>query len=90
MSTPIVPTVGRKVWFYNSNQQQQPYDATVIATDFEGDKWAGTATAIVRLFVIDPNGLTRTVDVQLGDETTEDQHYRWMPYQVAQAQKDAS
>jgi hypothetical protein len=85
--TTIVPTVGRKVWFYNSQDQTDPIDATVIKV------WAPPAHAkpdmCVNLLVVDPDtGATRCEhSVQVGDEKTAGRHYRWMPYQRLVAAK---
>lgn len=90
---PITPTVGRKVWFYADNQQTEPWDATVIKViskqhedgAFDPD---GPDTP-VNLNVINPDtGVQSLVTgVSVGDESTTGSHYRWMPYQQAQAAK---
>lgn len=79
----IVPTVGRKVWFYESAAQLEPMDATIIRT------FSDTPTAYVNLDVVDPDtGVHRCcTSVQVGDESTKYRHYRWMPYQMGQAAK---
>lgn len=79
----ITPTVGRKVWYYTGNQQAEPIDATVVKVNGEGPD------APVNLNTIDPDTGTAIFqpNVCVGDETTEGQHYRWMPYQAAQAAK---
>lgn len=77
----ITPTVGRKVWFYWSNQQDQPWDATVIKV------FGNTARAAVNLDVVNPETGEHTFhsSIIVGDENTVWPHYRWMPYQQAQA-----
>jgi hypothetical protein len=79
----ITPTVGRKVWYYTSNQQAEPIDATVVKVTGEGPD------APVNLNAIDPDSGVAIfhTNVRVGDETTEGEHYRWMPYQSAQAAK---
>lgn len=94
MST-IVPTIGRKVYFYDqapersSAQMQryddkQPMDATVIYV------WGPTC---VNLRVTDHAGVTHTrTSVPLRDPSDIDCHgveyfATWMPYQVGQAKK---
>lgn len=79
----ITPTVGRKVWYFTHGLQAEPKDATVI-------KVLGTGPdAPCNLDVIDPDtgGHTFQPNVQAGDETTEGEHFRWMPYQLGQAAK---
>jgi hypothetical protein len=76
----IVPTVGRKVWYFKSPAQVDPWDATVIGVC--GD----APDAAVSLFVISPTGNTFTVHgLTVGDGGSAGQHYRWMPYQKEQA-----
>lgn len=79
----ITPTVGRKVWYYTSNQQAEPIDATVVKVNGAGPN------APCNLNAIDPNTGIATFqpNVCVGDESTEGEHYRWMPYQAAQAAK---
>jgi len=77
--TLIIPTIGRKVWFYEGAGSQEQ-DATVI--DVHGDR-------LVSLFVISRGGETSAKHsvmlVQDGDETPVTRHAKWMPYQVGQA-----
>ena len=82
----IVPTVGRKVWFYEDNQQAEPHVATVIKV------WGSSPYAAVNLDVVDPysGGRQLRTSVVVGDETTKHPHYRWMPYQQGQAAKQAA
>jgi len=79
----ITPTVGRKVWYFTGNQQTEPIDATVVKVCGEGPN------APCNLNTIDPDtgGAIFQPNVCVGDETTEGEHYRWMPYQSAQAAK---
>lgn len=99
----IKPSVGRKVWYRPSEADQtgpipmvasagQPLDATVIAV--WGDR-------CVNLSVVDTVGrsfpvLSCTL-LQDGDEPSTDadgniigRYAEWMPYQTAQAAKDAA
>ena len=90
---PITPTVGRKVWFYADNQQTEPWDATVIKIisrqHEDGTFGPDGPDTPVNLSVINPDtGVQSLVTgVFVGDESTTDSHYRWMPYQQAQAAK---
>lgn len=79
----ITPTVGRKVWFYENNQQAEPIDATVVKV------WGTGPHAAVNLDTVDGSTGLRTLrtSVCVGDENTVHQHYRWMPYQQGQAKK---
>ena len=79
----ITPTVGRKVWYYTGNQQAEPIDATVVKVNGDGPD------APCNLNTTDPDTGVAIFqpDVRVGDETTKGQHYRWMPYQAAQAAK---
>lgn len=79
----ITPTVGRKVWFFADELQPEPMDATIIKVHGAGPH------ADVNLDVIDPDDGTHLLvsDVSVGDERTQVPHYRWMPYQQAQAAK---
>lgn len=85
MSTPITPTVGRKVWFYTNHLQAEPIDATVIKVHGTGPQ------AAVNLDVVDPDtGAHRCVtSIAVGDENTSIPHFRWMPYQQGQAKRAA-
>lgn len=86
MTTPIIPTVGRKVWFFEYGGQAEPIDATIIKV------WGNYPTACVNLDVVDPlTGEHRFVaSVMVGNETSVGWHYRWMPYQQGQAAEEAS
>lgn len=79
----ITPTVGRKVWYFASALQAAPFDATVIKVVGEGPN------APVNLDVIDPDTGVHIMQpgIVVGDESTEGEHYRWMPYQQSQAAK---
>ena len=81
--TLIIPTIGRKVWFYEGAGLQEQ-DATVI--DVHGDR-------LVSLFVISRGGETSVRHsvtlVQDGDETPIVRHAKWMPYQTGQAKAHA-
>lgn len=78
----ITPSVGRKVWFYENDQQSEPLDATVIKV------WGDTPSACVNLFVVDGNGAASArCSVQPQHVNPTGTHYRWMPYQLGQAAK---
>jgi hypothetical protein len=85
MAHPIVPSVGRKVWFYYDATQDRPFDATIIAVD--GDK----PDSRVTVYVIDDGGSVSVhKGLTAGDDKTRGVHYRWMPYQQDQAAKAAA
>jgi hypothetical protein len=99
---PIIPTVGRKVWFFENASQVEPWDATVIKVchqytpaDESGSptyiQVADCPTTPVNLLVTHPDlGVQSLVtNVTAGDSGSPYQHYRWMPYQQAQAAKSA-
>lgn len=92
----ITPTVGRKVWYFTHGAQAEPIDATVIKVhDDEGDgstPVGKTPQSRVNLLAIHPDTGAATFQpgVPVGDESTEGEHYRWMPYQQGQAAKAAS
>lgn len=74
----IVPTVGRKVWFYMDSLQQEPLDATIVRV------FGDTPEACVNLHVRAANS-SHTIfesSVRVGDINTPHRHYRWMPYQL--------
>jgi len=84
-SPQITPTVGRKVWFFKTANQAEPWDATVIAINSdEGPQ------SEVTLYVISPIGRTGTIRCRASDGPVDGPHYRWMPYQKGQAAKDAT
>lgn len=84
MPTPIIPSVGRKVWYYSHAQQAEPIDATVIKVHDAAA--VATPTSPVNLLVIDPDtGATvfRPYIVFHDDsEGFEGERYTWMPYQT--------
>jgi hypothetical protein len=84
----IQPTVGRKVWFYQSvaaasDPATQPQDATIVYV---------ITDRLVNLRVSDQKGdQTPALAVQLyqeGDEDPSGSFACWMPYQSQQAKKD--
>lgn len=81
----IVPTVGRKVWFYNDPLQVEPLDATIVRV------FGNTPDACVNLHVKAANTANSWVEtsVQVGDMNSLGRHYRWMPYQQAKAKEDS-
>lgn len=83
----IIPSVGRKVWFYRNTSQQDPFDATVISVH-DTEPHAGTP---VNLYVIDPGGSVEVhKGIVVGQDGDDFPHYRWMPYQqTQQAEADA-
>lgn len=88
----IIPTVGRKVWFFEDGSQVEPIDATVIKV-WESEVWASveraTPQTAVNLDCVDPltgqHYLRSSVIVS--DVPIAGRHFRWMPYQLAQAAK---
>lgn len=80
----IVPTIGRKVWFYDADGSPEQ-DATVI--DVHGDR-------MVSLYVISRQGIPSSVHsvtlVQKGDLQPVGRYCAWMPYQTTQAAKHQS
>lgn len=85
----IIPTVSRKVYFFENDQQTEPHDATIIKV--HAPKELATPTTSVNLLVINPDtgeGTLRT-SVVAYDEPQPFPHYRWMDYQKHQAQKAA-
>ena len=79
--TTITPTVGRKVWYYEHPSQLDPWDATVIKV------WGSGPHSAVNLRVTDPYTGEQSLrsSVVVGDASVQHPHYRWMPYQQAQA-----
>lgn len=93
--TAILPTVGRKIYFYPNGDpaiQQfdaQPIDATVV---YVWPKAHPDDLSTMNLFVIDHAGIThfktRVALIQDGDPLpTIGEYAQWMPYQVGQAAK---
>lgn len=99
MSKAIVPTIGRRVWYYPSDYDRglsankpesviqgnidQPCDAGVVYVHSE---------TLVNLFVTDHNGYTHrrtsVTLVQPGQEPPSAGSYcTWMPYQVQKAKE---
>ena len=80
----IAPTIGRKVWFYDSEGSPEQ-DATVI--DVHGNR-------MVSLYVISRQGIPSSVRsvtlVQKGDLQPVGRYCAWMPYQTTQAAKHES
>lgn len=85
--TAIIPTVGRRVWFYRDQFQLEPIDAGIIKVH-DTSETLGPLTP-VNLDVCDPDTGHHSIErfVQPGDESTTMPHYRWMPYQKGQAAK---
>lgn len=93
--TTIKPSVGRKVWFYDSqglgniHDPKTPFDATVVYVHDAGH---------VNLRVADHSGTTFTrASVELRNPAEDDSHGKgnadfatWMPFQVKTAQKEAA
>ena len=91
-----VATVGRKVWFYDSqglgniHDPKTPFDATVV---YPYTPPANGTPQLVNLRVTDHSGITSTRgSVPLHDPGPDDCHGQgngdfctWMPYQVGQA-----
>ena len=72
----ITPTVGRIVWFYTRNSQEE-HAAIVVKV------WSDT---MVNLCVFGKNGNTRSETsvqlVQPGNEIPDGMYCTWMPYQI--------
>jgi hypothetical protein len=84
----IVPSVGRKVWFYAYEGQLEPADATVIKVMPPPGKEPAPDTPVNLLVVNPDSGETRLeAYVHAGSEQSFGRHYRWMPYQKGQAAK---
>lgn len=90
----IIPTVGRRVWFYENGLQEDPFDAGIIKVLAVGfaDPLPASSTTPVNLDVCDPDTGVHHIErnVNVGDDTTEGRHYRWMPYQQGQTAKSAT
>lgn len=79
----IKPTVGRIVWFYEHNQQQEP-KAAIVAKVWD--------EKIVNLAVVEEDGTTKAMTsvrlLQEDEPTPSGMRYAtWMPYQIGQARK---
>lgn len=85
----IIPTVGRKVYFFANDTQEEPHDATIIKV--HAKKEHATPTTAVNLLVINPDTgeVSLHTSVVAHDEPQPFQHYRWMDYQKQQAKKSA-
>lgn len=81
----IIPTVGRKVYFYNDEKQAEPHDATIIKVWASPDQ--AQPQSAVNLRVTHPlTGESYLVTSSVAYDTPQPwPHYRWMPYQVGQA-----
>jgi len=86
----IIPTVGRKVYYYADESQAAPIDATIIKV--HGTPASSTPYTSVNLRVTDPDTAVSRLEasVQAGDEHTDGRHYRWMKYQLGQAAKQST
>lgn len=83
MSTRIIPTIGRVVWYYHGQAaQSQPYAALVTYVH---------SPALVNLVAFNANGeplsCTSVPLHQDGDERPSGHYCEWMPYQKGQAAK---
>jgi hypothetical protein len=89
MSTIMIPTVGRKVYFYADKNQRDPIDATIIKV-WDPAHMARPESA-VNLAIVDPftAAVTLKASVSVGNENTPYSHYRWMDYQIKAAKAAA-
>ena len=75
----IMPTIGRKAWFYEANSDVE-LDATII--DVQGLR-------SVSVYILSRAGVPSVRHdvplVQEGDTIPAKAHVRWMPYQLGQA-----
>lgn len=86
----ITPTVGRKVWYYEDATQQEPFDGTVVRV-LHSETEPDNENTPCNIFVIEPGGFTRLVpNIKVGEEGVNIPHFRWMPYQQAQAAAQAN
>lgn len=85
MSTPIIPTVGRKVYYYADQHQMEPIDATIIKV-WDPAHMARPESA-VNLAIIDPmtGFVSLKASLSIGNENSRHAHYRWMPFQLQTA-----
>lgn len=85
--TMITPAVGRKVYFYETFDQQEPWDATIIKV--HDAVWNSTPFSKVNLQAIDPEtGQAWFIpSVTCNPNPTEGPRYCWMPYQMAQLER---
>lgn len=89
MTVQPIPTVGRNVYFYMSEDQPVPHHANIIAVNPEAGKEADQFTSCT-LFVVAANGQQSIQEVSVGDVGAPYPHYRWMPYQKAKAAEEAA
>lgn len=81
----IVPTVGRKVYYYEDSSQLEPIDGTIVRV-FEPE--SAHPDSLVNVYIVEPGGNTRLIpQIQCQPEGFNGPHYRWMPYQLAQVQE---
>lgn len=81
----ITPTVGRKVWYYEQASQPEPFDGTVVRV-FPDPDGNTSPESLCNIFVVEPGGHTRLVPmIRAAVEGDPCPHFRWMPYQLAQA-----
>lgn len=80
----IVPSVGRKVWYYEDASQVEPIDGTIVRV--MPSEEPPHANSLVNVFIVEPGGNTRLIpQIAVGEEGWNIPHYRWMPYQMSQA-----
>ena len=77
MQSPITPTVGRKVWFFATNTQVEPHDATVVAVNPD---------TTVNLHIAHPDSALVSFYANV-PHCEGFPHYQWMPYQISQQVK---
>ena len=83
--TVIKPTIGRVVWFYETNEQQKISQANAALVCFvHSDKLVNLA-----VFSKDgsPSPYTSVTLVQEGEAAPKGMFATWMPYQIGQAAK---
>lgn len=84
------PSVGHQVWFYPSisaHHEDEPQAATVVKVL---DKpWSANPFSMVNLQAIDPDTGEATfwTDVPHSPAPVDRPHFRWMPYQLWQHQR---
>lgn len=83
----ITPSVGRKVWYFESMAQIEPYDGTIVKVWFD-DEGRASPDSLCNIFVVEPGGHTRTVtSIRCAQEGLNVPHFQWMPYQMEQVAK---
>lgn len=86
MSTEITPTVGRQVYYYEDDVQQEPWAATVIKVN--APEWQASPHTPISVLAISPEGEQFIIaDLPCSPIPAPYPHYRWMAYQKAQAEK---